>query len=523
MADKKTNAAAIDAGVSDEEREQLKYVHQDRRYVGTKETVAYLLNDFSNSFNIGGFNNRFIWDVVKIDFRISAFIGIFTGAWDIINDSLIGMMVDKTRTRWGKFRPYLVGFQIPMTLIGSLYWLMPFFFPNTSATYLPKLIFYFTFNAFTETAGTFTSIARTGYMTTITPHPNDRARLIMLAELLTGYMGEDVPNMVMGVLLDLINNNIIGWKLRNVFLAMGMGTGIISSVFTLYFFLVSRERVMQTIERPSIRQGLKAVINNYPILLITLSNLLGGFSVGAGIQDYFIDVLGSASLLTLINFPSGFNGSISYAFVKPLRARFSTKALWVAEDLYTRFWWILVFIIGSVKQNYRKRLLMCFVIGGQAWFDKWAFGVRKVVNAELYNEAMDYCEWKNGYRMEATTSVARSLLLKIQGIFMGSVRNLLLDKIGYIQGLTIGTQADRTKWWLFAMSTGVPVLTGILAVIPKFVYPLSGHKRDRMYAELLARRQEIARDVNSADPEKLKELGQQELEGKFVRHDLFKD
>ena len=483
----------------DEERIPMDYVHQDRRYVGTKETIAYLLNDFSNSFNIHGFDNRFIWDVVKIDFRISAIVGIFTGMWDVINDPIIGFMVDKTRTRWGKFRPYLVGFQIPMTLIGSLYWFLPFFFPSTSASYLPKLIFYFAFGAVTETAGTFTGIAKTGYMTTITPHPNDRARLITMAELLTGYMGEDVPNMLMGVFIDLVNNNIVKWKLRNVFLTMGLGTGIISSVFTLYFFLVSRERVMQKIERPSILQGLKAIVNNYPILLITLSNFLGGFSVGQGIQDYFIDVLGSASLLTLINMPSGLNGSISYAFVKPLRARFSTKALWVTEDLYTRFWWIAVFLIGIYKNNYKKRLLMCIVIGSQAWFDKWAFGIRKVVGAELFNESMDYCEWKNGYRMEATTSVARNLILKVQGIIMGSIKNLILQQIGYIQGLKIGTQADRTKWWLFAMSTGIPVITGALAVIPKFLYPLTAKKRDLMYAELSVRRQEYARNINAEE------------------------
>lgn len=486
-----------------EESEQASYVHQDRRYVGNKETVAYLLNDFSNSFNIGGFNNRFIWDVVKIDFKISAFVGIFTGLWDVINDPIIGFMVDKTRTRWGKFRPYLVAFQIPMTLIGSLFWLMPFFFPDTGPSYMPKLIFYFAFGAITETAGTFTGIAKSGYMTTITPHPNDRARLIAMAELLTGYMGEDLPNMIMGVFIDLVNNNIVHWKLRNLFLTMGMGTGIISSIFTLYFFLVSRERVMQNVERPSIMQGLKAVFNNYPILLITLSNFLGGFSVGGGIQDYFIDVLGSASLLTLINMPSGFNGSISYAFVKPLRARFSTKALWVTEDLYTRFWWILVFLIGIYKNNYKKRLLMCVVIGTQAWFDKWMFGIRKVVNAELFNESMDYCEWKNGYRMEATTNVARGLILKIQGIVMGSVRNLIFAKIGYVQGLKIGTQTDSTKWWLFAMSTGIPVITGALAVVPKFLYPLTGEKRERMYEELSVRRKEYARTINEANNQPL--------------------
>ncbi len=463
----------------------------DRRYVGVKETFAYLLNDFSNTFNINGYQDRFIWDVVKIDFKTNALVNIFTGAWDIINDPIIATLVDKTRTRWGKFRPYLVAFQIPMTLLGALYWFIPFFFPGTSGTFLPKLIYYFAFNVINETAGTFTSIAKAGYMTTVTPHPNDRTRLITLAELLTGYMGEDMPNYIMGVIIDLINNNILKWKLQNVFLAMGLGTSIISSVFTLYFFLVSRERVMQSVEAPSVKQGLKAVVNNYPVLLITLSDFLGGFSVGSSSTNYFIDVLGSASLQTLLNIPSGLNGSISYAFVKPIRERFSTKAIWVFEDLYTRFWIILLFIIGSIKKNYKKRLLMCILFGIQAWFDKWAFGIRKVVKAELYNEAMDYCEWKNGYRVEATIGVARNLITKIQNIVMTSVKSLILSAIGYEQGIAIGTQTDKTKWWLFALCTGIPQLTGILSVIPKFMYPLSGNLRNQMYSELMQRRHDL--------------------------------
>lgn len=471
-----------------ENAEASKMMVHDRRYVGNKETFAYLLNDMSNAFHINGYKDRFIWDVVKIDFKVNAFVSIFTGAWDVINDPLIGTLVDKTRTRWGKFRPYMLFFQIPLTLIGTLYWFLPYIFPHTVGTYIPKLVFYFAFNVLTETAGTFTSIAKTGYMTTITPHPNDRARLITMAELLTGYMGEDLPGIIMGLLLDLINNNILPWKLQSAFLGMGLFTNIMSCIFTFYFFMVSRERVPQTIEKPNIKQGIKAVFNNYPILLITLSSFLGGFSISTNPTNYFIDVLGSATLQTVLNIPSSMIGSISYAFVKPMREKFSSKALWVGEDLYTRFWWLLLWVIGSINGNYKKRLFMCIAFGIQAFFDKWAFGIRKVVAAELYNESMDYCEWKNGYRMEATIGVAKDLIVKVQTILRDSIQNLMLSRIGYIQGKTIGTQSDSTKWWLFAMCTGIPQITGILAVIPKFLYPLTREKRERMYNELIERR-----------------------------------
>ena len=95
-------------------------IYRSYNYVGTKETLAYLFNDFSNTFSNIGYGTRYIWDVVKIDFGVSAIVNVFTGAWDMINDIIIGGIVDNTRTRLGKSRPYLTGFQIPLALFGLL-------------------------------------------------------------------------------------------------------------------------------------------------------------------------------------------------------------------------------------------------------------------------------------------------------------------------------------------------------------------------------------------------------------------
>ena len=81
---------------------------------------------------------------------------------------------------------------------------------------------------------------------------------------------------------------------------------------------------------------------------------------------------------------------------------------------------------------------------------------------------------------------------------MGSIQNFIMKRIGYVQGLSIGTQADSTKWWIFAMGTGIPVITGALGIIPKFFHNLSGEKRDRMYRELFARREATRNAINSA-------------------------
>lgn len=474
-------------------------VYENFNYVGVKESAAYVLNDVSNTFNINSFKERYIWDVVKVDFTVSAVVNIITGAWDTINDILLGSLVDNTRTRIGKFRPYLLGLQIPLTLLGAVYWMIPLFFPSSSAVHIPKLIFYFAFSVIQETATTAVDLAKGGYMSTTTPNPDERVRLITLAELLSGYLGEDLPRYIFGALYDLIVNEKIGMKLSTAFVTFGAGCSVISSALTLYYFFQSRERVPQSIEQPDIREGLKAIFTNYPVLLMCLSDFLGGFAVSTSESNYFIDVFGSYSLITVANIPSALNGSISYAFIPFLRRKFSSKALWVGADIYGDILSFGFFMFGMVNKNYTKMIPMVVAVGVREWFNKWAFGVNKVINNDLWNEAMDYCEWKNGYRMEATTSVAKSLVLKIQSSLMTSVRSIILKKIGYVQGIKIGTQSDRTKFWLFALCSVVPTVSGALGIVPKFLWPLTREKRNTMYKQLAHRRNELVSEANADD------------------------
>ena len=495
MAEERT-AAGQNAALAEKDLENN--IYRSYNYVGTKETLAYLFNDFSNAFNINGYSTRYIWDVVKIDFTISAIVGLFTGAWDIINDTFTSVIVDNTRTRLGKFRPYLVMLQIPLSIIGLLWWFLPYFFPDTDGTYIPKLIFYFAFGVITETAGTFTGIARSGYMATITPNPNERIRLITLAELLTGYMGEDIPGYIFGFMYDMVSTG--KWKIpmRRIFMGMGVSTALVSSAFTFWFFLVSKERVPQTLEHPDIKAGFKAIVTNYPVLLMCLSSFLGGFGIGTDQNNYWIDVFGGDNMINtikaLVSGISGPVGSISYAFVKPLRQRFSSKFIWVGADMYGDMVSLGFFLVGVFNKNYLKLKPMLIAYGFSEFFGKLLFGVNKVINADLWNEAMDYCEWKNGFRMEATTGVAQSLILKLQGVGMNSIRNLVMKKIGYTQGLKIGTQDEKTKRWLFLLSTVVPLVTSGLGIVPKMLWPLSKKKRTQMYYELSEQRNRMIAD-----------------------------
>lgn len=495
---------------------------RNRRYIGNKERIGYLLNDVSGSFNIDKYKDRFIYDIVKLDFDFLAVFGLFSGIWDTLNDTFIGVIVDRTRTRWGKFKPYILLGKIPLMLIGLWYWFMPIFFADTSATYGPKLLFYAIFSIICETAGTFTSIASTGFMSTITPDPLERTGLITMANLVSGLVGEKLPELLFGLLLDLVNNEVVKWNRTTLFVSFGIFTAVAGTMMSFYFICVTKERVSQTIEKPSIIQGLKAIVNNRPILLYTLSEFLAGFAVSKSRINYYIDVLGSATYQTIVGIPASPVSTISYAFIAPLRKKFSTRALWILEDVWNDVCWLSVFAIGSIggaeKGLYKNKWVMLPVMAIEEVFEMCVYGLRHVIPQEILNEAMDYCEWKNGYRAEAMTGVARGLVTKLQGIAMGSIQNFIMKRIGYIQGLDIGTQSDSTKWWIFAMGTGIPIITGALGIIPKFFHNLNGERRDRMYQELFARREAMQNAVEKAkDSEEVAKIAKAQINADYVQ------
>lgn len=311
---------------------------------------------------------------------------------------------------------------------------------------------------------------------------------------------------IMGFLYDLVSTGRLGVKMRSIFMGMGVGCAVVSSAFTFWFFMQSKERVPQSIERPSIREGMRAVFTNYPVLLMCLSEFLAGFGVGVDEQNYWIDVFGGNHMINtlkaLVSGISGPIGSISYAFVAPLRKRFSSRFIWVGADFYGDMCTLGFFLFGMYKKNYLKVWPMLIAYGVREFLSKLLFGVNKVINADLWNQAMDFCEWKHGIRMEATTSVAKSLVIKLQQVGMTSIRLLVMKKIGYVQGARIGTQTDRTKFWLFALATVVPFVTSILGIVPKMLWPLSKTREAQMYLELAEMRekriQSYRDEVNAA-------------------------
>jgi len=479
-----------------------------RRYVGTRETVGYVLYDVAQNvpkIDMGEFGLR----VLPIDLKISALLGPFSTAWDVVNDLFCAAWVDKTRTRFGKFKPYLVLYPlygIPMTL---LTFLLPYLFWETSNTYLPKIAASFVLGLFNELTGTLSGICRTGMLANITPNPEERLLLITKANLFSMF-GEDLPAQVFGILRDIISRNkdkalkVINMEMRTLYLAFGMGTIIIAGGLSLYFAIVARERVFGSEaareKPPSIKESMQALRRNRPLFMLMLAEVLGSINIKSQSGHYHKAVLNFANFGLVSGIPGSIPSYLSYSWVPRMRQRFSTKTLWIMNDYINPPMLVLIYFFGRIKvrnpekirngvhRNFQDLVPMLIVYGIQNTIDMCFYGQKKVIPEELRNECIDYGEWRSGFRSEGMTGVLRGLPSKITGVLGNSMNNLILSAIGFQIGETYIRQSEKTAASVFALSTIFPALFSLVTLAPKLLFNITQKDREQMYAELAERR-----------------------------------
>lgn len=470
---------------------------KSRRYVGSRETTAYVLYDIAQSLNLSSKQTYFVTDVFVIALRWQTIISAIVSVWDIINDLFLAAIVDRTNTRFGKFKPYLILYAGPGAALGILFWAMPAMFPGAAATYMPKIIAYFVLQMITNLATSLYNIAKSGILATITPDTVDRTRIINQANLISSLV-ENLPKQAVTIFIDLVNNGIMKISMSSLFIIMGVATAAASSALSFYFSVVYKERVLQSVEKPDYKETLTSIFRSRPLMLLALSDLLSSFgNIGTSISLYYINVLNFSSAELVVGIPGMFVTYASYTYITKLRENFSTKALWIFGDHFGNALLLLVYLFGSINKNYKKTwtMLIAFMIRETVW--NGVYALRKVIPTEIGNEVIDYGEWKYGYRTEGITGVIKGLASKVVGS-MGTVLNtVLLEAIGYRQGLKPGQQSTRTEYLLFMTTTLVPAVTGLLGMIPKFFYNIDDKTRKRMYAELEERRSETAKVVNA--------------------------
>ena len=488
-----------------------------RRYVGTRETVGFILYEASRevAINPGG---EWVDRVLNISRLQQAVWGPLGTAWDIVNDLFLAALAEKTRTRFGKFRPYLILYPLYGLPMNLLLLALPYIFWGTSNDFMPKIIAHVLMSMFNEFTGTINGIARTGMLANITTDPQERISLITKSKFLS--FGSDLPKQIFEVTRDIVSRNTkatplqVNMNMRTMYTAFGLITITLSCAMSVYFAIVSKERVPPSSHGeedrpPTVRESLSALKNNRPLFMIMLSEILDGFTIKNQQGVYTDSILNFTNFGNVFGIPGGVISTVSYLYVARLRERFSSKTLWImSENLYKPVI-ILIYFFGMIRTKtpgkdnglYRMYAHLWPMIGVYAISDMvhMAFyGTKRVIPDEIRNEVIDYGEWKNGFRSEAMVGTLRSIPPKITGMLGNTITGLIMDAIGFKTGEGYLDQNEKTADGIFAMATIIPTIAGFISLIPKFFYNINQKDREVMYEELAERRNAAMAAMNRA-------------------------
>ena len=503
-------------GTDEEVRRQLgKMTTVDRRVVSRKETIGYMLFDGSAGFNIDQQRELFIDSILKIHLNKQSLFNVFAGVWDVVDDIVIGGIIEKTRTRWGKFVPYFFFAGIPFAVLVSLFWLLPLFFSPehvNNRDYIPKFIAYVVLELLIETVTNFRNVATSGYLSTVTPYPSDRRRLLAVTKYCNLFYA-GVPNMIIEFLLDFITNGLIkdpagsggSALIRRVLMTFGAGTGIVSGLVVMWYSTVAKERVRQSIRIPKIRESLRVVFTNRPVLMYMISNALGSFNTGIFTNSYYRWVLFMTTFDTISGIPSVFFQPLGFAKYNQFSAKYSTRTLYMLGQTVAKTCYIPMFLYGMFLKKkdgtrfFQNRWTMLPIAA--LWEIVFACfqGINYISTDEIRNECNDYIEWKTGCRNEATLSVASTILCKIPQRVNSIITPKLKLWIGYdADAYPEGrAQSEPAQKWIFAMSTLIPACLALLSILPMFGYRIDKATRDKMYVELNERRSALAETISA--------------------------
>lgn len=473
----------------DGEQLQMDQAYMDRLFCTTKERIAYVGYKAFGTLSLGKYDvgaDIWLYKIFGLEPKKLADATAVLAVYDMINDPLTAAIIDNMRTRWGKFKPFQYLAMLPSILSGIYTCFLPLIAAYFGMTTGQKLIAYMVLQYFNETIGAF--FGGGGYIENVfTPNPNERTSLLVGANFVRDLIAK-LPSQILGLIYDLIGNGKLKVSMTKVFITFKTVTWIIAIVPTIFWYLVSKERVPQSEKPPHPVKGILSVFKNRPLLIYTLSGLIGGIDVGSGEDLYYNDVLKFNMLPTVAGIPGMPVSYASYALAPKFRERFSTKMLWYFSNgsifISEALFFFTGLIGGEKKGFYQKKLPMSIAFGMGNLLEMVFYATKGIVGQEINYEVLDYCEWKNGFRVEATINLINGYFTKIKDAILRIVNaHLLQDWAKYEIGET-AIQTQETKWRLFLIAFGPHLIFDFLALLPMLFYNLDKETRERMYMDL---------------------------------------
>ncbi len=477
------------------------------RYVGVRENLAY---GFANAGQVFGYNlfaggylSLFFIKVFGIPEKAVATMILVLGIWDTVNDPIMGGIVDKTRTRYGKLRPYLLFVPLPLAAATIMVFAGPEILSDVKSTTV-KIIYMYVSYFIWELLYTLGDVPFWGMSTAISPLPSDRTRAISTARFISSLLG-GLSLTFIPVMMDLTNNGVWGLTLSQDFLILAI---IAAFLIVTLFSLAGRktkERVVQSVKEPSVLEGFKVMFRNKPLLLIIIGNVVGTLSGLAGVFQtyYYSEVLNLSSAVLWISLPGTIFGFLTYLLIPKLKKKFDNRQI-VILNIIVRFIVGAATFLAGLKFYNTSVLAISIVLMVQNFVFSFFNTINMVIPTEMIGDTVDYMEWKTGERTEGVTFSVLTFVGKLTGSVSTSIGAALLPVIGLSfaknpDGSTTAIKGEKTDLMIWALFTLIPWALGLLSLIPYHFYDLTGEKLSTIRQEMKTRREELSKEVSGSE------------------------
>ncbi len=438
-----------------------------------REKIAYGLGDTASNFFFQFFNLFLLFYYTDVFGLSAAAVGtmfLVIRIFDAVMDPLMGMLADRTTSRWGKFRPYILWGALPYGLIGYI------MFANPSLTQHGKLVYAYVTYGLMWVAYTAINIPYSALMGVMSPSSEERTSLSTY-RFICAFSGQFLIALLVVKLKDFLGGGNEATGFRYTMLLFS----VVSVAMFLYTFSMTRERVQPPADQvSSIRQDLKTLLSNGPWVVLFFSALftLTNTAVrGASIIYYFKYIVRDESKAAL------YMSAGSLAFIAGA----------VSTKLFLRFFERRTLMIGLTFLNavvmasfYLVNPQALWLLHGLNILATFLVGPTPAILWSMYADTADYGEWKFGRRTTGLIFSA-SVFSQKMGLAIGAaLAGWLLDYYGFVAN---AAQADRTLHGINLMFSIGPAVFAILGGVAIFFYPISEAQVKTIERDLTARKE----------------------------------
>lgn len=427
---------------------------------GSKEKVSKAFSWFhATSVNggamlmaaiISSYFAAFMTDTMLLPAAAASAIMFVATLWDAINDPMMGVIADRTHTKWGRYRPYFLIAPILLTIFGTLIWVNPDF--STAGKIAWVLVTYIGYGM----TVTLYTMPQTAVLPACVKSTQKRNTIITMGAGTCAVMFTIGSTFTMDIRTFFENT----FHISNGYIPIMLICGVLACVSFWGLFATSKEKYLTPVNGRPIRHDLKMILRHKelaPFLIVWVMASMGyGLMFSSSIY-YITYYIGNPALIPTYMGVVSIGALISMVVVMPLSLKiFKTgqKAL-IFSQVGAVICYAILFFFG--KSNF---MLLCVI----TFIATCVASMQNALVNILVNDAIDYIQLKEGLSANGIISSIKGFAQKCGNTVVSSGILAVLAISGYVAN-AIGQQPESAMFAINFLRFGAPALTGIILLI----------------------------------------------------------